>query len=128
MKQNRQADLFNSGPIRKCHSGAADLLDIWLDDDRPGQDFQGQVIVNYRDFAEESARGRDRHSRLTTGAFLGAERGKLSRYLPVFRFEGIHGVVVHGVEFVLAVPVKEVDWQELEQDVDEARVVHHVHW
>lgn len=44
------------------------------------------------------------------------------------RFEGIHGVVIHGVEFILANPVEDVDWQELEQDVDKACVVLHVHW
>lgn len=46
----------------------------------------------------------------------------------MFGFEGIHGVVVHGVEFVLANPVKHVDGQQLEEDVDKARVVLHVHW
>lgn len=59
---------------------------------------------------------------------MGAERRKLNHDLPVFRFEGVHGVVVHGVQFVLAVPVKELDWQELKEDVDEAGVVLHVHW
>lgn len=44
------------------------------------------------------------------------------------RLEGIHGVVVHGVEFALPDPVEDVDGQHLEQDVDKARVVLHVHW
>ena len=46
----------------------------------------------------------------------------------MFGFEGIHGVVVHGVELLLANPVEDVHWQQLEQDVDKARVVLHVHW
>lgn len=44
------------------------------------------------------------------------------------RLEGIHGVVVHGVEFALPDPVEDVDGQHLEQDVDKPRVVLHVHW
>lgn len=44
------------------------------------------------------------------------------------RLEGIHGVVVHGVEFALPDPVEDADGQHLEQDVDKARVVLHVHW
>lgn len=43
-------------------------------------------------------------------------------------FECIHGVVIHGVEFLLTKPVEDVNWQQLEQDVDETRVVLHVHW
>lgn len=43
-------------------------------------------------------------------------------------FEGIHGVVIHGVEFLLAKPVEDVDGQQLEQNVDKACVVLHVHW
>lgn len=42
-------------------------------------------------------------------------------------FKGIHGVVIHGVEFLLAEPVKGVDRQQLEEDVDKACVVLHVH-
>lgn len=48
------------------------------------------------------------------------------QHLPVFGFEGIHGVVIHGVELLLAEPVKEADRQQLEEDVDKARVVLHV--
>lgn len=44
------------------------------------------------------------------------------------RFEGVHGVVIHGVEFLLTDPVEDADWQQLEQDVDKAGVVLHVHW
>lgn len=44
------------------------------------------------------------------------------------RPEGVHGVVVHGVEFTLPDPVEDVDGQHLEQDVDKPRVVLHVHW
>lgn len=50
------------------------------------------------------------------------------RNLPVRRFEGVHGVVVHGVEFLLPNPVENVDRQHLEQDMDKPGVVLHVHW
>lgn len=46
----------------------------------------------------------------------------------MFRLEGIHGVVIHGVEFSLRDPVEEVYGQQLEQDVDKPRAVLHVHW
>lgn len=127
-EMKRRLYLINCGPVRKSHCGAADLGHIWLDDDRPGQDFQRQVIVNHWDFTEQSGAERDRHSRLTAdnqwGGFLRAE---LSHCSPVIGLEGVHGVIIHGVQFVLAVPVKEVDWQKLEQNVDEAGVVLHVH-
>lgn len=55
-KQKKQTYLFHSGAIRKHHGGAAELLHVWLDDDRPGEDFQRQVVVDDRDFTEESAR------------------------------------------------------------------------
>lgn len=42
--------------------------------------------------------------------------------------EGIHGVVIHGIEFALPDPVEDADGQHLEQDVDKPRVVLHVHW
>lgn len=51
-----------------------------------------------------------------------------SKYPPVFRFQGVHGVVIHGIEFMLPNPVEDVDGQQLEQDVDEACAVFHVHW
>lgn len=47
--------------------------------------------------------------------------------LPVVRFEGIHSVVIHGVEFVLSDPVEHVNGQQLKQDVDEACVVFDVY-
>lgn len=46
----------------------------------------------------------------------------------MFGFKGVHGVVIHSIELLLTKPVKEVDWQQLKQDVDEACVVLHVHW
>lgn len=34
--------------------------------------------------------------------------------VPVCRLDGIHGVVVHGVEFALPKPVEEIDGKQLE--------------
>lgn len=46
----------------------------------------------------------------------------------MFGFEGIHGVVIHGIDFLLAEPVEETHRQQLEHDVDKPCVVLHVHW
>ena len=46
----------------------------------------------------------------------------------MFGFEGIHGVVVHAVDFPLAYPVEDAKWQPLPQHVDKARVIVNVHW
>lgn len=46
----------------------------------------------------------------------------------MFGFEGIHGVVIHGVEFCLTQPVKDSDRQQLGEDVDKACEVLYVHW
>lgn len=48
--------------------------------------------------------------------------------LPVFGFQGVHGMVIHGVKFLLTKPVEETHGKQLEQDVDESCVVKHVNW
>lgn len=47
--------------------------------------------------------------------------------LPVFRFQAVHGVIIHGVQFFLTKPVQKSHWQQLQHDVGEPRV-EPVHW
>lgn len=48
--------------------------------------------------------------------------------VPVLRLQCIHGVVIHEVQLLLSEPVKESHRHDLEEDVDETRIVLHVHW
>lgn len=53
--------------------------------------------------------------------------GKNLHIPPVFGFEAIHGVIIHGVELFLTKPVEKSHWQQPEHDMDKA-CVEPVHW
>jgi len=136
--ETKKSNLFHSGAVIEHHGGAADLLHVWFEVDRPGQKLKGQIVVDHRDLTEESEglaeermANKGRYGpisvvRLQIQHIIPCYGNCLRRYRPVFGLEAVHAVVVHGVEFILSNPVEEVDGQQLEEDVDEARDVLHV--
>ena len=47
--------------------------------------------------------------------------------LPVLWLQGIHRVVIHGIQLAFPYPIEKIDWEELEEDVNKSGVVLHVH-
>ena len=50
----RPCDLLHDAAIIKHHGGAMDLLHIWFENYRPGQNPERQIVIDHWDLTEES--------------------------------------------------------------------------